>query len=779
MNRNALKSILTAGGPLVLIAAGLLLLVAARQVSLAAPTTQQVDRFLSPPYYGTVRVNVVYDHNLPLMSNEPAQSQGSVTHYDNIQRLENCGTDDARQCYSGHNGIDYALRYELVRAAAVGNVAYAGWDNVANHRAGYGLYVDVDHTNGFHTIYGHMSVLHVETGDPIPESDEFQRILGRSGNTGWCAGWEGTGPDNRCTDNDPPTCGAHLHFHVTHNGRVVNPYGWISAAADPWSQHPNGATSVDRWLHYPGITNSDVFTSGAPLVAPPMAMDESGYFTVDDGDADYNETAGCWTADNTAGWNNDYRRRDIPGGNCTATWNFSQTRTAGRYNVFVHIPNDNVAPGNRRATVDAARYSIRHTPSPSQPGSKQTQIVVVNQWAYPNNAHTSRWVYLGAYYFDTNQFGTDYVRLESETMDSRAGVMAADAVLFAPVRYRTYLPLVLKCWPAILPATPALNFINNATRAPNYTVSWQPASGAATYTLQEATNPNFTGAVSVYTDAGTSWAATNKPVGTYYYRVRATNCAGNSGWSNVRSTTVAPPGWVTIASQNFEGTFPGDWLVWDDNGSNYGEYYWGKRTCRPYAGSYSGWGVGGGAQGAALSCGSNYPHNANSWLVYGPFSLMDAARAELQFKLWLYTEPDNDYVLRGASVDGVHFYGYATSGNTQGWADRSLDLSNVPTLGNLLGHSQVWVALGFSSNGSVNYAEGGYVDAVMLRQCYRECPSGSSASASGSGQTQEVSVMVTRQRGGALGAPRVEPQPFVSPLSAPEPFRSPLPAPGP
>ncbi len=326
---------------------------------------------------------------------------------------------------------------------------------------------------------------------------------------------------------------------------------------------------------------------------------------------------------------------------------------------------------------------------------------------------------------------------------------------------------------------PALNFINNATRAPNYTVSWQPASGAATYTLQEATNPNFTGAVSVYTDAGTSWAATNKPVGTYYYRVRATNCAGNSGWSNVRSTTVAPPGWVTIASQNFEGTFPGDWLVWDDNGSNYGEYYWGKRTCRPYAGSYSGWGVGGGAQGAALSCGSNYPHNANSWLVYGPFSLMDAARAELQFKLWLYTEPDNDYVLRGASVDGVHFYGYATSGNTQGWADRSLDLSNVPTLGNLLGHSQVWVALGFSSNGSVNYAEGGYVDAVMLRQCYRECPSGSSASASGSGQTQEVSVMVTRQRGGALGAPRVEPQPFVSPLSAPEPFRSPLPAPGP
>lgn len=127
-------------------------------------------------------------------------------------------------------------------------------------------------------------------------------------------------------------------------------------------------------------------------------------------------------------------------------------------------------------------------------------------------------------------------------------------------------------------------------------------------------------------------------------------------------------------------------------------------------------------------------------------------------------------------MDGVNFYGYATSGNTQGWVDKSLNLASVPTLGNLLGRSQVWVALGFYSNGSVSYAEGGYVDDVVLRQCYRECPSGSSASSEG-GQTREVSVMVTRQRGGALGAPLVGPQPFVSPLSAPEPFRSPLPVP--
>lgn len=47
-------------------------------------------------------------------------------------------------------------------------------------------------------------------------------------------------------------------------------------------------------------------------------------------------------------------------------------------------------------------------------------------------------------------------------------------------------------------------------------------------------------------------------------------------------------------------------------------------------------------------------------------TLVDATRAELRFKLWLYTEMNNDYVFHGASVDGVNCYGYATSGNTEG-----------------------------------------------------------------------------------------------------------------
>ena len=84
-----------------------------------------------------------------------------------------------------------------------------------------------------------------------------------------------------------------------------------------------------------------------------------------------------------------------------------------------------------------------------------------------------------------------------------------------------------------------------------------------------------------------------------------------------------PPtvGWTTMVSTDFEGTWPSPWVVSDNDGATNGEYYWGKRNCRAYAGSYSGWGVGAGAQGSGLGCGSNYPDNAVSWMRYGPFSL--------------------------------------------------------------------------------------------------------------------------------------------------------------
>lgn len=191
--------------------------------------------------------------------------------------------------------------------------------------------------------------------------------------------------------------------------------------------------------------------------------------------------------------------------------------------------------------------------------------------------------------------------------------------------------------------------------------------------------------------------------------------------------TPTPSGWEILVNTDFEGEFPAPWTVYDDNGTTNGEYYWGRRSCRSFAGNFSGWVVGAGANGAGLSCGSNYPNNARSSLKYGPFSLVGATAADLRFKLWLNTESGYDRVCRMASINGVDFYGSCSSGNSGGWVDRTFDLSNVYTLGNLLGQPQVWVLLWFYSDSSVTYSEGAYADNIVLRRCPQgaTCPTGS------------------------------------------------------
>lgn len=204
-------------------------------------------------------------------------------------------------------------------------------------------------------------------------------------------------------------------------------------------------------------------------------------------------------------------------------------------------------------------------------------------------------------------------------------------------------------------------------------------------------------------------------------------------------TPTRPSGWQTLVNETFEGDFPGVWQV-QDLMSGAGEYYWAKRACRFYAGASSGWAVGGGADGRSLVCGANYPSNAFSWMVFGPFSLEGASAADLTFKAWIYTETYFDYIYRFASIDGENFSGSGTSGNSQGWIDRTLDLSNVYSLGNLLGQPRVWIALVFESDDSLTRAAGVYVDNIVLRRNNaRTAPSeGSPPGVSDSDQMVEV-----------------------------------------
>jgi hypothetical protein len=119
--------------------------------------------------------------------------------------------------------------------------------------------------------------------------------------------------------------------------------------------------------------------------------------------------------------------------------------------------------------------------------------------------------------------------------------------------------------------------------------------------------------------------------------------------------------------------------------------------------------------GATTPCTGFYPNNLNSLLIYGPFDLRGATRAELSFWRWQRTELDYDFFSWLASVDGTNFYGWKTSEGSDGWEETWLDLGNVPTLGNLCGRSQVWIAFLLQSDGD-QFEQGVFVDDVQIRK---------------------------------------------------------------
>lgn len=94
-----------------------------------------------------------------------------------------------------HKGIDFHARIgDPVDAVADGVVSFAGV------RSGYGNVVEIDHGNGYVTRYAHNSRLLVRVGDLVRAGQQ----VARAGSTG------------RST-------GAHVHFEVWDDGRVVNP----------------------------------------------------------------------------------------------------------------------------------------------------------------------------------------------------------------------------------------------------------------------------------------------------------------------------------------------------------------------------------------------------------------------------------------------------------------------------------------------------------------------------------------------------------------------------
>jgi murein DD-endopeptidase MepM/ murein hydrolase activator NlpD len=100
----------------------------------------------------------------------------------------------------GHRGLDIANGIGVPVAASDGGyVTYAGWSPV-----GYGYMVQIDHGNGFSTLYAHLSQWYVDPGQAVARG----QIIGAMGSTG-----NSTGP--------------HLHFELRYGGAPQNPLVYL------------------------------------------------------------------------------------------------------------------------------------------------------------------------------------------------------------------------------------------------------------------------------------------------------------------------------------------------------------------------------------------------------------------------------------------------------------------------------------------------------------------------------------------------------------------------
>ncbi|MBU1759189.1 hypothetical protein KKG31_09000, partial [Patescibacteria group bacterium] len=75
-----------------------------------------------------------------------------------------------------------------------------------------------------------------------------------------------------------------------------------------------------------------------------------------------------------------------------------------------------------------------------------------------------------------------------------------------------------------------------------YSITWDSVADATSYELEEDANNSFSSPSTIYTGTATTNNIQKyvSSVSTYYYRVKATNDAGDSDWSNIESITVYP-----------------------------------------------------------------------------------------------------------------------------------------------------------------------------------------------------------------------------------------------
>jgi len=107
---------------------------------------------------------------------------------DNIYITQYFGkTIDAKRLYTSgtHNGIDFrASRGTPVKSALNGTVLGTGNTDEQRGCYSYGKWILIEHSNGLSTLYGHLDLIKVVTGQKV----ETGEVIGYSGQTGYSTG---------------------------------------------------------------------------------------------------------------------------------------------------------------------------------------------------------------------------------------------------------------------------------------------------------------------------------------------------------------------------------------------------------------------------------------------------------------------------------------------------------------------------------------------------------------------------------------------------------------
>ncbi len=310
--------------------------------------------------------------------------------------------------YDGHTGNDFGIGYEPVLAAASGIVANSGWARPLNRRFALGLYIELEHENGYFTRYGHMSAVITKTTDLFVSQGQMIGNSGNSGNSG----------------------GPHLHFEVFQriDGAeiFVDPF---NSSAYLWE---DGFWFAGQWAGrqvQPSYNITHVVDNDDPTYfVKGKSLNEFAICPREDDQANP-RTCPAWYIQLAGGIDNQdsYWTYATESRDYWATWTPPEP---GPYLVEAFIPR-----------ITTQTWGARYCPYSTVYNDPIPFCVLVDQFG-----SQGQWVPLGNVWFAES---TDVVRLYDQTIANANEVqflrqVGVDAVRFRGIRLdqRVYLPIV-------------------------------------------------------------------------------------------------------------------------------------------------------------------------------------------------------------------------------------------------------------------------------------------------------------------------------------------------